>query len=378
MYIFSTFLCPSIYINKIIFSFLLVNTLLILPCYIAKNSIFINPLVIQFIFIYGYLVASFTNCNQEFAIQFLFAPLNLFLIYLILYYQINLSVIIRKIGVVLSLFVISIFIIYQIDQQLYNVIEVLLKLYLGGTAGASERDFMSADGSNMLLFTLPGSYHLFLPLLIYFCRYLTNRSCKTLLCFVIVFFAVVISGARGQWLISVFLLYMIYFFSTTYKNRIYSVVLISVVLLFLFYYLYQYTMFFSTDEVSNGIKIAKVTAFFQSLDWLQLFIGNGLGAYYHVPGIGNLSHTELTLFDQVRYVGLFLTIIYVFAIICPIWFLPQQNLKLKLLPLAVCLGLLVYSFTNPVLMNSLGHIVILWYWSKQFADNENKCLSGYL
>lgn len=381
IYIIFTYLLPSLFVNKIIFAVLIFTTLLIFVDYAKKYNVFINPFVIQLIYVYGYIISLFADCNAEFSTQFLLAPLSLFLIYLVQYYEIDLSLIIRRVGLILSLVVIGVYTIYLINDQLYSVIEIYLRLYSGGAAGASERDFLSTgDGGNsVLLFALPGSYHLFLPLLLYFQKYLNSHNINSFMCFVVVLFAVVLAGARGQWIISLLFLYIIYFFSASNKNRICSVFVILLAASFLFYYLYEYTLFFSTNEASNSTKIDKVVSFVKSLDWIQLITGNGLAAYYYVEGFGkSVFHTELSLLDQVRYVGLLQTMVYIFALICPIWLRPQLGIRLKVLPLIICLGFLIYSFTNPVLVNSLGHIVILWYWSQQFVGNENKCLSGHV
>ena len=91
-----------------------------------------------------------------------------------------------------------------------------------------------------------------------------------------------------------------------------------------------------------------------------------------MENFGIAYHTELTLLDQIRYLGLINTLIYVTALVVPIS-IPLLN-RWRLRPIIVCLCLLIYSFTNPVLINSLGHLVILWCWSKLFDYEKNDML----
>lgn len=374
IYIYSTFLFPSWWINKAVFTILLFNTLVIFKAYFKKYIIVLNPFIIQVLFLYGYIISNFSNCNMIYSLQTVLAPLNLFLIYLILFFSIDLSCMIRRVGLVLSICVLSVYLISFINESFYNILVLVLRQYMGGAVGASSRDYLSGDGDmgNIVTFSLPGSYHLFLPLILYWNKYLECHNLKTFICFLLILSTVIISGARGQWVISLFLLYFTYYSLASKKNKILSTTYVSLIVIFLLYYLFEYTIFFDSQEGSNSIKINKVISFYKNLDWLQILIGNGLGSYYHVENFGIAYHTELTLLDQIRYLGLINVLIYVTALVVPIS-IPLLN-RWRLRPIIVCLCFLIYSFTNPVLINSLGHLVVLWCWSKLFDYEKNDML----
>lgn len=371
LYVLFTFLFPVLFVNKAIFIILLSNTILIFPLYKKKCFNFIiNPFIIQILFFYGYVISFFSNCDADASLQFAMAPLNLFLIYLILYYEIDFSQIIRRISIVLSVFVLAVYAIYLYDVNLYTVIGLFLKYSSGSAAGVSQRDFLSADsgGGYLLFFALAGSYHLFLSYVIYFKSYLNDYRKKTLFCSLLILIVILIAGARAQLIVALVSAYLLYFFSTNTIKRILSVMILIVVCSSVLYYLISSTIFFSLDEYSNSAKIGEIISFFNNLDIVQLLMGSGLASYYFVDVLGKyLYHTELSLLDLVRYIGLLQVIVYVYALIFPIVINGINRPKLKITPLIVILALLVYSFSNPVLFNSLGHMVILWCWSKQLS-----------
>ena len=80
------------------------------------------------------------------------------------------------------------------------------------------------------------------------------------------------------------------------------------------------------------------------------------------------AHTENSLFDTVRYLGLILTFVTYSNILFPkINFkFPRKNIE----DLIIIFIYLIMSMTNPILFNSLGGILILWYWSKILCRDE--------
>lgn len=371
LYVLFTFLFPVLFVNKAIFLILLFNTILIFPLYKKKyRNVIINPFVIQILFLYGYLVSLFSDCNMDASLQFAMAPLNLFIIYLILYYNIDFSKIICKVSVILAVFVLIIYAIYLYDVNLYTVIALFLQYSSGSAAGVSQRDFLSSNSgsSYLLFFALAGSYHLFLSYLIYFKSYLNNCRKKTLFCSLLILIVILMAGARAQLIIALISAYSLYFLSTTLTKRVLSIIILMIPCFFILYYLINSTIFFSMSEYSNNAKIGEIIAFFENLDFVQFIMGSGLASYYFVDTLGKyLYHTELSLLDMVRYIGFFQVLVYVYALICPVYVNNGIHWNLKIMPLIVMLALLLYSFTNPVLFNSLGHIVILWCWSKQLS-----------
>lgn len=374
VYVLFTFLFPVLFVNKAVFLVLLFNTILIFPLYKKEQvNVFINPFVISIIFIYGYILSLFSDCNVEASRQFATSPLNLFLVYLVLYYKIDISLIIRRVGLIVTICVLCIFLIYLFDKEVYSIVALFFQLYSGDAFGASERDFFSSSSGmgGILFFSLPGSYHLFLPLLLYYQAYLASRRKKTFTCFLLILFVVIMAGARAQLILSLGCLYLFYYYVVSRNKRQILVMALILVAFFSLYYLLNYTIFFSATEDSNSVKLGEAKSFWDSLGFVKLILGYGLASYYYVDVLGrSIYHTELSLFDMIRYVGLFQTLLYIVALIYPIGLNGWHITKLRAKPLIVIIALLAYSMTNPVLINSLGHIIIMWYWVK-VLENEN-------
>lgn len=371
LYVLFTFLFPVLFVNKAIFVILIFNTVLIFPLYKKKyRNVIINPFIIQILFLYGYGISLFSDCNMDASLQFAMAPLNLFIIYLILYYEIDFSKIIRRVSIILAISVLVVYSIFLYDPNVYTAIGLFLQYSSGSAAGVSQRDFLSSNsgGGYLLFFALAGSYHLFLSYLIYFKSYLNNYRKKSLFCSFLILAVVLMAGARAQLIIALISAYFLYFFSTTLTKRVLSIIILMIPCFFVSYYLINSTIFFSMNEYSNSAKIGEVIAFFENMSFVQFLMGSGLASYYFVDILGKyLYHTELSLLDLIRYIGFFQVLVYVYVLICPVYLNGMIRLNLKMSPLIVIFALLLYSFTNPVLFNSLGHIVILWCWSKQLS-----------
>ena len=78
------------------------------------------------------------------------------------------------------------------------------------------------------------------------------------------------------------------------------------------------TSFFSFDEYSNSVKIGDFFGFLNNLTLRNIIFGNGLATYYFAIGRGIYSsHTENTFLDLIRYLGLFITLIFFFYLLYP-------------------------------------------------------------
>jgi hypothetical protein len=73
------------------------------------------------------------------------------------------------------------------------------------------------------------------------------------------------------------------------------------------------------------------------------------------------SYTELTPIDMCRYVGVPLTLVLYSALIMPLPGLWRYTRRGG----AYFIAMLLYtalSMTNPVMFNSYGMLIIVWYW----------------
>jgi hypothetical protein len=147
-------------------------------------------------------------------------------------------------------------------------------------------------------------------------------------------------------------------------------ILFSLIFFFRIYLLDILAIFFSTNDYGNSIKFGHILGYFEQLNILNFFFGNGLATYYFSTNFsGILAHTEITLLDYVRYFGFFQGFLVYFFLIFPF---RKSFLKIKsnLPAFFTFLIVLFYSLTNPILFNSFGTISILFYWAALFTNRK--------
>ena len=131
----------------------------------------------------------------------------------------------------------------------------------------------------------------------------------------------------------------------------------------------------SSDEESNSIKIGHLVSFFNIIDWKMLIFGQGLGSYFFTEGYGVVvSQTEITWMDAIRFFGLPLSIVLLMLL-----FFPVRNVPLNSSFSSCRVIMLLYiimSMSNPVLLNSFGFLVVLWYWSVITRDQLSLVAQG--
>jgi hypothetical protein len=137
----------------------------------------------------------------------------------------------------------------------------------------------------------------------------------------------------------------------------------AALVIFLAAYLIAETRIFSATDQSNSIKIGHVVSFAEHMNFARFFLGDGLAATYFSVGINAVvPQTEITLLDMMRYFGMPLTALLYAALLFPV---PRASCYTGENRTAVVLFsiYLLISLTNPVLFNSYGLVVVIWYWS---------------
>jgi hypothetical protein len=136
-------------------------------------------------------------------------------------------------------------------------------------------------------------------------------------------------------------------------------------------YLLSQTNIFSSNEFSNQIKIGHIESFMENINVKNFLIGDGLGSYYFSKGVnGMLAHTEITPMDMLRYLGFILTPFLYCAILFPSKVI-RNYLDNKVYFLLFILYLIA-SLTNPIMFNSFGLLIVLWYWQKIINSTNTK------
>jgi hypothetical protein len=129
------------------------------------------------------------------------------------------------------------------------------------------------------------------------------------------------------------------------------------------------TAIFSLAEAGNSIKVGHALSFVENLTAPKILFGEGLASYYFSIGRNAyLSHTEITLFDMFRYLGFPLTIVLYLAL-----FFPSRVQKASNAASTSSFLITIYfliSLTNPVLFNSYGLLIVVWYWTRQLPLDQ--------
>lgn len=137
-------------------------------------------------------------------------------------------------------------------------------------------------------------------------------------------------------------------------------------------YLWMFTSMFSPAETSNSIKLGHLISFYDSIDVTTLLLGNGSGSYFFTSGYDRwVAQTEITWMDSVRFFGAPLSIVLLGAIIFPngtLFFRHWRQVSAR----TIIVIYLFMSFSNPVLFNSFGFIVVLWYWSQALLVEDEQ------
>jgi hypothetical protein len=138
------------------------------------------------------------------------------------------------------------------------------------------------------------------------------------------------------------------------------------------------TNVFSASEASNAIKIGHAVSFEDNLSLAGVFFGEGLASFYYTSGLEQqVAQTELTLLDMLRYFGFLLAPVVFAALLCPSWRLSRYvGDRSRLLSVAFFLLYLLVSLTNPVLFNSAGLSIVVWYWWRVLRHPPDPACAG--
>ncbi len=318
------------------------------------------PLVIIAIFGYGFALALVNDVNLPVAVQFLFATFVLSLVYFITGHDIDMDRLAIGGSYLLLVCTAAFWITLLLpDLPLAQAIHQFLADY--NLSANSEREFF--DGGATFTLQLGTAPFLFVGFCVVGMRLITpQRRTGDWLALVLMFLGIVLSGQRA--LIGITLLYAAYLWMTfTRPGRRWIVVM---ALIFSAAIVWGAVLadsnVFSSSEESNSVKIGHLVSYLDDMTPGSALFGRGLANYYYSSGSHSLkSDTELTPIDLCRYFGIPLTLV-VYAML----FLPLRGLRRlarRRWGYTVAMGLFtVLSMSNPVMLNSFGLLVVIWYW----------------
>lgn len=366
-YCLSTVLVPIFVLNKLFFIPLFLMAVYVL---LTRPLRTIAPIIVVSIFLYGFLLGLVGDTDTDFSRQMLLGAVSLFLIYSIAEFRVDMGSIVKSVGAIFALIMCMFSFILMVEPGSFLAV-TLLDFYNANELGYyGLRNF---GGLDMFMLHHRSSPFLLLPLSLFFLDFLQVKRFWSLFFVAVILTAIIWSASRGLIVMAAVSMLVLYFYNKNWSARLLMLcVLVPVIILGVGYLLTETSMF-SSDEQSNNIKIGHIISFLNLANWKMLMFGNGLGSYYYTEGYGELAaQTEITWMDSVRYVGLPLSLL-LFGILL----FPNRkyvaSVQVSSSRLIIFMYLLM-SLSNPVLFNSFGFLVILWYWSVVIKNQEPSAL----
>lgn len=361
LFFLTTLIAPTAIANKLVFLFLIASYGLRVALKGHVSLPTFAPFIVTLIFIYGFALSLQTESDLRLSVQLLTTTANLWLIYLIYDNRINIERIINISGVMLAL---ATFIYYLASSEIMNShgADYLLGFFNSYSNGASGPKHYTAEP--IYFYRLGTVSFLFLPACLYFKKYLESKSLSTLLPLMMILLAILLSLSRGLIVAVVFGFLSILFFRQNVIGRVWLVTCSAILVVMIALYVSATSTALSTDDYSNMVKIGHMLSFIDNLSPAGFLFGDGLAAYFYSVGVERyVAQIEITLLDMLRYFGIFLTVILYFSLAFPVAAV-KAYAGHRTGYVVLFLIYLLLSMSNPVLFNSYGMLVILWYWSR--------------
>lgn len=371
LYCFFSVIFPVSIANKILFLIIFLFSLISIGTTERKNEGLIKaPIIILGIYTWGLMNAQFKSHDSLLARQFYFSIFIFFIIFFIKNNNIDMENIIKKTGVYIISITLFLFVLnfYFFDNMYaYYILSVFEKYSL---FVASARAF---GDKNLIMLHLGAAPFIYLPTYLYFKDLILKKNkIKNFILVIASFIVIILSTSRALILGSILACCICYILNSKGIKKIVFVTLIIIIGIYMISYLVKNTTIFSFHELGNDIKKGHFESYIQQLTIKNFFLGDGLATYYYSKGINKVvAHTELTAIDTARYFGVVLNFITYYF-----YFFPKGKFKRVLCENLECFLIffiyVIMGSTNPILLNSFGIIIILWYWSKIVGKEEEK------
>jgi len=199
---------------------------------------------------------------------------------------------------------------------------------------------------------------------------LNKGKLSNFLYFVLIMVAIFLSASRGLMLFTIIGLILTMIIRIK-KNKFYKISfgLAIIMIAILYSSIIKESNMFSLDEASNSIKLNHINSYLSLItdNPLRLINGFGTGSSYFSTGFGNYTwQTEIVMLDMFRYFGIPIALLAVFILLLPI----KYHNNLILIPFMIYF--INAFFTNPLIFNSTGMLIIALYWAITASDkNKN-------
>ena len=353
---------PYAVFNKFFFIILLT----LFAIYFSRNKMqasgaFLSPILFVCLHIIYALVALFYSDFSQYTIQFTLSSFLILLVYPVVMFRINVEKIIVFAGVLIALAVIFFSILFlalnlDLGMPIFNVLDLAI----------GYRDFGIYEVPMVQLSATPV---LFVAYGLSSLHWLNNRSVYSLLASCVILFAGLVSGQRGVFLL-ILLSFSIFLISSSRESKFFKVIIILMLISCLYFSIGLLSELFSSSDFSNSIKSGHINSYFQNVDLVRFLFGQGLGSSYYTEGYERIaSVTEITILDSVRYFGIFSFALLWGLILNPLIIIGKLGCNIGA-RFWIFLGYIVLSTTNPVLFNSFGMFILVWFWSLFFNDKK--------
>lgn len=334
-----------------------------------------SPLLILCVFLYGLILSLLGDADLGLARQLVFSVSLLLLIYPILWYDVNLDRAIKVAGIALALvtFVFLGVLVLAPSSPAAAALLPLFKTY--SLTGAGLREFL---GTPLFMFHLGSSPFLLLPFALFAADVRDRRDLRSLAALVLIGAAILASTSRGLFLVSAVAVALVALEHASTPRRVAWALAATPIVAVVFAVLVARTAVFSTADFSNAVKMGHAASFVDNLDFTAAIFGEGLASFYFSAGrAAQVAQTEITLLDMLRYVGFILTPLVFAALAFPSWRLWRYTHDgSRVIAVSIFVLYLMLSLTNPVLFNSFGLSVVVWYWWRLLRDPVDPVPSG--
>jgi hypothetical protein len=375
-YIFFSIFLPPLFPKKIIFILILISAFLYCVSKKRLKLFIINPLIILVFFLI-YFCVGYGSHDESLAFQFFILTFSFFIIFTITESSYDVEQHLKNICVVFSLLII-----YMSLGYFSNFLSIkipfsdsLTAFFIKNNLGfIGFREFGSFKPPMLHFVSAP---ILLVSLLLIFDEFISENKIKNALPFFIVLAAILVSGSRGIVAFSFIGIFLIYFYRVGAVGKLTTIFLTIIIFALIIVNIDIDTTLFSFSEKSNSVKAGHFISFIDQLNFKQVLMGDGLASLYYTIGFDSITaQTEIFLLDSIRYFGMFGTLLFFILLLIPMKLNINMRIMLisryKELPVVYLIFslYLLMSFTNPILLNSYGIIVVLWFWSRVLSKKE--------
>jgi len=318
------------------------------------------PFIVLLIFTYGYFLSWFNRSDSALALQFFLASSLLLLFYYVRRYDIDVDRLVKMSGVAMMLATAA----YLYSKLLrdYPLAAPLAAAFEKVSLSAmAERDYFESAVLTLHIGTVP---FLFAPFCLWAVEVAARPRVRTILLMLVALACMVLSGSRGLLAVSVAFAAYVLVKRFSMVGRVLALIGVIAVIYIGIDFLLSRSQVLDVQEGSNAVKIGHARSFIDALTPNSALFGNGLASFYFSSGSGvNTPHTEITPLDMARYFGIPLALLLYLTLLFPTLKMQSYLGQNAIYIIAFTLYLLL-SATNPVLINSYGLLVVLWYWCK--------------